>query len=657
MGRHNLAAHSLRHLRFARRITVGQPLLTRAADSHTLPPYIVLDGRVLPLGRVLRHLPQSAATWPEQTALGKILPSDVSDLSDTSDAISASDAGLPPAETLLRLLPRLPAQPSANDDTSEFAGSWSTQQPTMFADESRLTPQDAPPVAGDRPVLPTKSPDHAPARPAAPRPRAQIVELPGIVSLPAEQSAEEEASSSDTRADEQHPTKASEPAALSEDVATVAAQAEEPELPLSLPAAPLSASDVTPARAPGEGITESIAEHVTPAPAPRSRSGKRASATPSRLSDALFPPTDADRSPQSWLTRLRQADQPTPPTPPTAPTPTTASANQRTGQRKASKGSHSARPPVPLTPQEPATPPDAPAPPATTPVDAEQPAVLPDSSRTLLHTLTGVDPASVHIYRGPVAERVTASQNADALTDGTTIALGTGHATDTPATLGLLAHELTHVAQRRTARFVPPVTRMASGQQRGQATSQAQQTAATPAGEESQAAWVEAHVTSLAGAPTAAQGMAPPAVFGQSESSARPPYEQPALVQQLRPDERPIWGNLPAPWEPLPDWMTPSVSSPSSGSQRMPRPAQPQPHQQTPTAQPASSAPSPASSSGTPGTQRAEHGRSLPTVDTGTAHAAQSYEGSAPEPDLDALAQQVHAILKRRLAAERRRFG
>jgi hypothetical protein len=36
---------------------------------------------------------------------------------------------------------------------------------------------------------------------------------------------------------------------------------------------------------------------------------------------------------------------------------------------------------------------------------------------------------------------------------------------------------------------------------------------------------------------------------------------------------------------------------------------------------------------------------------------AHTQETAAPEPDLDLLAQQVHAILKRRLAAERRRIG
>jgi hypothetical protein len=54
------------------------------------------------------------------------------------------------------------------------------------------------------------------------------------------------------------------------------------------------------------------------------------------------------------------------------------------------------------------------------------------------------------------------------------------------------------------------------------------------------------------------------------------------------------------------------------------------------------------------GIQRADRGRTLPETESESAHVR---EERAPEPDLDALAQQIHAILKRRLAAERRRFG
>jgi hypothetical protein len=47
----------------------------------------------------------------------------------------------------------------------------------------------------------------------------------------------------------------------------------------------------------------------------------------------------------------------------------------------------------------------------------------------------------------------------------------------------------------------------------------------------------------------------------------------------------------------------------------------------------------------------------MPAAPDETTREATAHQGGAPEPDLDALAQQVHAILKRRLAAERRRFG
>jgi hypothetical protein len=42
---------------------------------------------------------------------------------------------------------------------------------------------------------------------------------------------------------------------------------------------------------------------------------------------------------------------------------------------------------------------------------------------------------------------------------------------------------------------------------------------------------------------------------------------------------------------------------------------------------------------------------------TEQASAAESVQQSGPEPDLDVLARQVYTVLKRRLAAERRRYG
>src|SRR6185312_9595617 len=127
----------------------------------------------------------------------------------------------------------------------------------------------------------------------------------------------------------------------------------------------------------------------------------------------------------------------------------------------------------------------------------------------------------------------------------------------------------------------------------------------------------------------------------------------------------PLWGNLPAPWEPLPDWLTSPSDKLESAAETQAGPALQQPGAQTwagPAVAPstpgrAPSASSAAASAPTAGVQRAERGRALPAVESETVHAQPAHEGSAPEPDLDALAQQVHTILKRRLAAERRRFG
>lgn len=303
-------------------------------------------------------------------------------------------------------------------------------------------------------------------------------------------------------------------------------------------------------------------------------------------------------------------------------------------------------------PSSEATPPT----PSAQPSDAgeEQPATLPASSRTMLHTLTGVDPASVRIYRGTQAARIASAQHADALTDGDAIALGAGHATNTPETLGLLAHELTHVAQRRTPRFVPPIARVTTPQ----STQPQPPVATSPLDQEAQATLVEARVIQAASAQinmaggTAITSPAGPAAAAVPQPD---PSEEPVVPgqpqQPARFETRPIWGNLPAPWEPLPDWLVAPTPEPQTAP-GMPQTAR----QAAPTSAPPSS-PSPSGTSGAQGTQRAEQGRSLPTSASELAQPTRGHEGGAPEPDLDALAQQVHAILKRRLAAERRRFG
>ncbi|HET8905628.1 MAG TPA: DUF4157 domain-containing protein, partial [Ktedonobacterales bacterium] len=382
------------------------------------------------------------------------------------------------------------------------------------------------------------------------------------------------------------------------------------------------------------------------------RRGKQSGPPPRRASDDLFLPTDADRSPQTWFARLRQATQQPPaedatqdsrvPGMPDLPdsenrlaapplprradgeVPVASGGSPRTSGAGTSRGTQSTQA-------------------ATT---VERPTVLAGTSRRVLYAATGIDPAETPIYRGTSAERLTAAQNADALTDGSSIALGVGHATDAPETVGLLAHELTHIAQRRRPRFVPPVVQHQAA---------AATPAISPADEETQATWVESRATAAARALNAPQQspMADPVTLAESVAASAPEPEG------RRSQSRSPWGDLPAPWEPLPAWVaTPAEAAPSASASVAPSlPSANGTSNSTSHASQTASAPHGLASSNAPGTQRADRGRTLPSVEAETSAAATAHEGGAPEPDLDVLAQQVHAILKRRLAAERRRFG
>lgn len=632
MVRHSLAARSLRHLRFARRMTVGQPLLARASEGIRpgyQPTYVALDGRQALLGHILRRLPHHEVAWADDAGVD-ILPA--------SDG--ASEPLPPEPEPALRLLPPLDAPDDGAIATGTFIGD--AQQPTSVSsvsDEFAPMMDDTPataPAPGEAPRIPE------PARPDGRRPRSRIVELPGVIIQPLEPEGDESDGSDEGKA-----AGADASAETAASIPERERQAQQPPLLQDEPPAP-----ATPVS------TE-----------PRRRGGKRA-AQPPRASDALFPPTDADRSPQSWLARLQQPapSMPSAPMkPPTAPDdepPTRGAAHGRRtserGARGASRGSQTPRAATSPAPGKPTTPlarssqpPDAPDASDT----VEQPAPIAASSRTLLHEATGVDPASVPIYRGVEAARATSAHNADALTDGEAIALGAGHATDTPETLGLLAHELAHVAQRRSPRFVPPAAqatltrRPASRQPQPQPQARPATSPVSPADEEAQAALVEARVTSTARARQAVSFTAPVAEPERPLGDQQPP----------RSGARPLWGNLPAPWEPLPDWLASPGDAPEAAAESLPGPASQQPGAHTwagpgaalPTPGRAPSASSPVASAPAAGVQRAERGRALPAE----SEAAPAHPGAAPEPDLDALAQQVHAILKRRLAAERRRFG
>jgi hypothetical protein len=290
---------------------------------------------------------------------------------------------------------------------------------------------------------------------------------------------------------------------------------------------------------------------------------------------------------------------------------------------------------------------------------AGAPAPLSNTTRRFLRPLVGIDPASVRVNRGETANQLTSAQAADAVTVGNEIVLSSGHPEETPETLGLLAHELTHVARQRNPRFIPPVARHATDTE-----TEVPHVSSSEDDEEALARQVEVQIRQVARAwvergrrPTVSvektQANTPPKTQDAFTPSAPtvttrqdavydlPPPDAEASTHTQQPMTR--WGQLPAPWEPLPEWVT-APQPETTASAPEPRgltepPAMPQP-------------------SGTV-MRRAARGRTI-TQESGDALDTAPHPPERtrqPEPDLDALARQVYVVLKRRLAAERRREG
>jgi hypothetical protein len=307
------------------------------------------------------------------------------------------------------------------------------------------------------------------------------------------------------------------------------------------------------------------------------------------------------------------------------------------------------------------------------------PPPLAESARAFLRPLVGIDPATVRLHRDGPAQQAVAGRGAAALAVGDDIALGPGHAgqaPDSPETLGLLAHELTHVARRRDPLFVPPLLRPA-----GQAPASASEP--PPAAAESQAApappgtggddealagRVESRVRQVARAAlVAGEGaLLAPTPAPPSPASAVSPtgaLPQVGAVLPAAPIPPPSWGagadghpwgGLPAPWEPLPGWL---VSAPAAA----PPAASAGPAGAAPAGDgPASAAPAAVAVA----VDAAPLQRALDDQPASSEEATSPAPGGPaeapatpgqPQPDLDALARQVYTVLKRRLAAERRR--
>lgn len=279
------------------------------------------------------------------------------------------------------------------------------------------------------------------------------------------------------------------------------------------------------------------------------------------------------------------------------------------------------------------------------------PTPLRETTRSLLHDIVGIDPAEVVFEQSAAADTIVGALHADAVTDGEQVLLAGGRTDDTPTGLGVIAHELVHVARRREPRFVPAALRAAPSER-------------VLSDEEALAREVERRV------------------IGSTQQSAAQPGTEPIAPV---PDRTP-WGELPAPWEP---WSTqPSSTAPAASATATAAPrsrmvpavsrAQPQaaaaapsvaplpPPRVAPTfrpaanplpasqAQPARPMPLPTTTSDAPAIQRAELGRTVAAPNAAAQPAAPS-AGRSSGLDVDALARQVYTILKRRLAAEMRR--
>lgn len=293
---------------------------------------------------------------------------------------------------------------------------------------------------------------------------------------------------------------------------------------------------------------------------------------------------------------------------------------------------------------------------------AGQPAPVSPSLRRFLKPLVGIDPDTVRVHRGDQAARLAAAHDADAVAAGDEIALGAGHDERDPATAGLLAHELTHVARSRGHRFVPPIARAAwkptahsavhrPASVRGvdEATAGA---APPPDDEEMMARVVEARVHDAA----ARERAVPVATFLESDvdrdeenhPAAEPSRPERALAGRSAGRSKSAqWGSLPAPWEPLPSFL--AQDREDSGSS---------------TAEPNGSVPSAAGAAPTnlvgpasraPAVQRAAHGDAGSGEQPTRAGSHGAHDDGDGAPDVDALARQVYDVLRRRLAAERRR--
>jgi hypothetical protein len=513
-----------------------------------------------------------------------------------------------------------------------------TAVPVPARTESSAPPEPARSVA----LPPLVEP--APARANAPEPAEQPADEPPVRTAAPEAQAVDVARAEPTHDAAQR--RAEAPAALEEASAPpLRRRARVQELPFnSAQGKPRdyvrttpSAERMPPPRPPREARAQQGPYGATPSDAARA-------AAPAPETNLAFGPSDgSDRSPLAWAARLADSlRDPSAPKPvmPAPASPSAAAAAAVAPVAALRPGESVAAPPVVAV------------------------AVSPQA-RSLLQPLVGIDPAEATFVQGPAADALTNERRADAVAIGSVVALGREFAGDTsPEGLGLLAHELTHVARRVAPRFVPPIARAGSARRSTPTHTSvpvAHQTAVGPAAqddevadEEATALRVEGRVRAAAAAQTQliAPPVAPPSLTTGVLTEAVAEPGEPAVTAATRPAK---WGGLPAPWEPMP--FDSALGKPYDSA----------PDTRFDVGQRATSdvsrdasvgvafdGPVPAAFDGSAhaAIHAADDDRQPEEVSAGATPGASPEKSEPKPPDLDRLARQVYSVLKRRLQAD-----
>lgn len=270
------------------------------------------------------------------------------------------------------------------------------------------------------------------------------------------------------------------------------------------------------------------------------------------------------------------------------------------------------------------------------PVSEDSAETLTVSAREFLTETVGIDPSTVTVRHSAAAAARTAAYDADAIAAQGEIDISPRYGNETPEHLALIAHELTHIARERNDGFIPPIAR-ADPPSRIPASTAMPNIQQSDGVEEALAQLVENRTHALArdsrkvnSVDTRGEGADSP----ELNLDARP---RSAIAGQAYSG---FWSGLPAPWEPVPPWM---ADSPGESAKSNPPPA-------------GTNAPF---EHGEPGGQVAPRfaARDRNVADEPTVLETDERKRNqhAAHPDPEMLAHEVYEILKRRLAAERRR--